>query len=212
MEIRNYVAAVVNTIAEDGGFLNEKDASAKKAQSTAEKALFACQLGDVEFSDEVFTIADQALAWIRSYSGDNNYLKNLAKRCAFDDIGFAQANGVAALIPAFVKQAEYSETPAYGENSTHQGEVGEDIAFMGECMEVREIKRLGKQVVNFVSDGNVFTVWRSMNYPLPVEKGKKYAVIGLVKKHDVYNGRKQTVITGARGRGGGVKVRPIASE
>jgi len=199
MEIRKFLAQVASTIAK-GSFVSAKEAKAKNVMSTGEDSSWALIDRQPSFKDAHQGLADQALAYIRGYEGDNSFLKGLKTVSTYDEIGLQQADRVAWIIPAYIRTLQEQVPEGFGADSEFVSEIGEEHAFRGTVAMVRSVNtRFGpKQIVTLVDKANnVFTYWPS-NRVLALEVGQAVRVVGKIKAHQTYNGIKQTVLTRAK--------------
>lgn len=199
MEIRKFLAQVASTV-ESGPFVSAKDAKAKGVMSTGEDASWALIDGQSTYNESHEALADQALAYVRGYDGDNSFLKGLKTVATFDEIGVQQADRVAWCIPAYMRTLQETVPDGFGADSEFVSKVGQEIAFRGTVAQVRSVNtRFGpKQIVTLADKANnVFTYWPS-NRVLALEAGQSVRVVGKIKAHNVYNGIKQNVLTRAK--------------
>jgi len=199
MEILNFLAQVASTI-EGSKFVSAKDAKAAKVMSTGEDASWALIDGQPTFTDAHKALAETALDYVRTYTGDNKFVKDLAKAASHEDIGIGQADRAAWIIPAYLRSLEDAANAFEAADSEFVGEVGGEAVFAGKVAAVRMVNVRGfkKQIINLLDgDGNVFTYWRNEKSALALEAGQSIRAFGKVKAHSVYNGVKQTVLTRA---------------
>lgn len=144
--------------------------------------------------------ATAALAWIAANTEISDYMHNLRAVCGAPSVALRMTGIAASLIVAWdramARDAHRAAEKAAKKPSTHQGKVGEKLAFTGEVVMVRGCDgHYGTTtIVKLVDDtGNVFTWFASGEKDLA--RGERYAVKGTVKKHETYNGEPQTVMT-----------------
>jgi hypothetical protein len=199
MEIQKFLAQVASTI-ESGAFVSVKDAKAKGVMSTGEDASWALIDGQPSYNEAHETLADEALAYFRAYEGDNAFLKGLRTLATFDEIGVAQAERAAWIIPAYQRNNQEATPNGFGADSEFVSEVGAEHAFRGSVASLRMVNtRFGpKQIVTLIDKANnVFTYWPS-NRVLALTVGDSVRAVGKIKAHSVYNGVKQNVLTRAK--------------
>ena len=199
MEILNFLAQVASNI-EGSKFVTAKDAKAQKIMSTGEDASWALIDGQPTFTDAHLALAVEALDYVRTYTGDNKFVKDLGKVASNEDIGIGQADRAAWIIPAYQRSLEDAANAFEAANSEFVGEVGAEVVFAGKVAAVRTVNVRGfkKQVINLLDGkGNVFTYWRNEKAALALEAGQSIRAFGKVKAHNVYNDVKQTVLTRA---------------
>jgi hypothetical protein len=199
MEILKFLAQEAH-ILETEKFVSTKDAKANPGmETTGSKAAWDLIQGVMTFTEENLAFAQEALDFVRGYTGTNKYLVSLAKSAAFDDIGVGQADRVAWVIPAYLRNAEESLPGNLGAESKFVGSEGSEAAFIGTVAKTRTYVRFGKQkqVISLLDEkGNVY-VWFPSNKVLPVEAGDCVKVVATVKAHNTYNGVNQTILTRA---------------
>jgi len=199
MEIRKFLAQVASAV-EGAEFVSAKDAKAKKVMSTGEDSSWALIDGQPTFTEAHEALAEQALAHVLSYDGDNAFLKGLKTVAGFDEVGVAQADRVAWIIPVYLRSLNEAIPEGFGANSEFVGEIGEEVAFRGAVAMTRTVgTQFGpKQIVTLIDKANnVFVYWPS-NRVLALEAGQSVRVFGKVKGHNVYEGVKQTILTRAK--------------
>jgi len=159
-------------------------------------------------TDEHKQRAREAIEFARSdkLTTDSDYKHNL-KISTASDVFHNKAAGVVASLIAFqdrdkewereqVRRREESEkSKAEYRKGEYVGEVGERITVPVNVVFSREIG--GQFGITYLykmrdSDGNMFT-WFSSNDVLEVDKW--YSITGTVKKHEEYEGAKQTILT-----------------
>lgn len=196
MEIRKFLAQVASAV-EGAEFVSAKDAKAKKVMSTGQDSAWALIDCQPTFTDAHEALAEQALAHVLSYDGDNTFLKALKTVAGFDEIGMTQADLTARIIPVYLRSLTETLPEGFGANSEFVGEIGEEVVFRGAVAQARTVgtKRGPKQVVTLIDKANnVFVYWPS-NRVLALEAGQSVRVFGKVKAHNVYNAVKQTLLT-----------------
>lgn len=143
--------------------------------------------------------AQQAIAWARATTENTDYIYNLRTVLSAPSVvgkmaGIA-ASGISAWDRAMARETERTARRE-ASTSTHRGVVGERITFEGEVTMVRgcESQWGTTTIIKLVdASGNVYTWFASGGKD--VARGEHYAVTGTVKKHETYNGEKQTVVT-----------------
>lgn len=211
MEIRDLLAQVHSDLSNGAEFVSKGDA-AKGIRSTGDNAFWAVNLNEATFEEADFKVAEQALAWIRDYKGDNTFMKSLVTVASWDSISIKGSDRAAWIMQKYLTRdaARAASMPeGFGATSTHQGFVaakGEkkcELFFRAEVASVRlyrnRYKGPGpngeKQVVTLIDGkGNVYVYFPSTKI-LPLVQGQKLLVRALVTDHSEYDGVKQTVVT-----------------
>ena len=143
--------------------------------------------------------AQQAIAWACATTENTDYIYNLRTVVGAHSVVLKTAGIAASVISAWDRaMARETERAVRREAScsTHRGAVGEKISFTGEVTMVRgcESQWGTTTMIKLVdTSGNIFTWFASGGKD--VARGEHYAVTGTVKKHETYNGEKQTVVT-----------------
>lgn len=200
MEIETFLAQVASTIESNKCFVSAKEAKEKSRQSTGEEASWALIERQPDFNEDHLDLSMKALTFIRGYDGNNAFLKGLRTLAGNDDIGVAQADRAAWIIPAYERSLQEATPEGFGANSKFVSEVGAEVAFRGTVANVRVVgTAFGKKQIVTVQDANsnVFVYWPS-NRELPLTSGQEVRVVGKIKAHKVYEGVNQNVITRAK--------------
>jgi hypothetical protein len=147
--------------------------------------------------------AEAALTWIRSMEQphDNNYMANLWIACKADSIDGRAAGIVASLISAYTRHIEKEAKTASeskGQVSKHLGVEGGKFSGRVKIVSVRTFEPQNwyenvRTLVRMEQNGNILTWWTGTSPD--VEADDEVDVKGTIKKHDEYNGQKQTVLT-----------------
>lgn len=138
-----------------------------------------------------------ALVWIEDKSGDtnlNDYMWNLTTLCGRERINPKHVGIAASLIYTYNRERE--KVIAVGtDKSEWQGTVGEKLTVTVKTANVMETE--GYYGVTYlckmIDDNSNLFVWFASSKKMDV--GKTYEITGKVKKHDIFNGAKQTVLT-----------------
>lgn len=144
-------------------------------------------------------LANKALEWIANVDDSNSdYFYNLKAILKADRINEKYFGFVASLIPAYNRTMEYEAEKNKKSNivSEYVGEVKKRMTFEDvECVFTRVIDTAygTSTLIKFSYNGNTLT-WFASGLIETYNKGDKYTIIGTVKKHEEYEGRKQTLI------------------
>lgn len=156
--------------------------------------------------DQDYEMAKKAIEWLRTDLAQrktlNDYQHNLVVLCT-RDVVVEKGFGVAAsLVPTYQRElgimAERKLRFEKEKNSIHFGEVGKREIFDLTVMKVIPTQSdFGAVYIHKFMDqkGNVATWFASGSAAYSLEIGKTYTIKASVKKHDEYQGVKQTVLT-----------------
>jgi hypothetical protein len=170
--------------------------------ATREKLLAAMKDGD---QDE--KMAEAVIKWVRDeLKPKSDYEHNLKTMLAVDVVpvkysGFV-ASAVAAYSRAKEKELRYSKQRADDAKSDHMGQVGDRLKKMSVvqtmCKVVGGDSQWGEMVlVKFrTDDGNILTWFTGKGTGL--QNGEKAVIDGTVKRHNDYNGVKETQLSRVR--------------
>ncbi len=145
-----------------------------------------------------------ALAWARETLTDrnqlNDYLYNLSVVSSLESIDHKSAGIAASLIPCYAREMEKAiiakRERVTQANSQYVGQVKDKVTLTAQLIGLRSFEtRYGDCHMHRFLDGsgNVLTWFASKSQHAQV--GSTYKVIGTVKKHESYQGIKQTVLT-----------------
>lgn len=136
-----------------------------------------------------------AINWAKNQNINNTYFHNL--KIIFETGYFSYENRflVASLIPSYLKAVEISEL---GKDTEYIGSIDEKLNLNCELLSERMINgSYGNTLLYKFAFENAVIVWYSSK-DLKLTVGNKYNVVAKVKKHDEFQGIKQTVITRAK--------------
>jgi len=193
-----YVAATMRT----HGWLGRTKAQETGGVSTCERAIeymippsYMRESEIVRPADDDYALAQAAIAWGASQTGASEYEHNLRVVCAGDYCEWRNLGLLASVIVAYRKSNAQDVTGKRTSASEHIGAVGDKVTVDVTVTAIREIDGdYGlTSVVNMLSDDNAL-VWFASGATV-LEAEKSYHLKGTVKKHDTYNGAKQTVLT-----------------
>ena len=182
---------------------DQKIATATVAERAIDEARRSPSRQDrLHTSDGDYDRADRALAWIHELVitvATSDYLYNLSVACRAEYCSYRHTGIVASLIAAYERETgRQLERQASAAASKHQGIVGKPLALRVTVLSMRDYT--GAYGVTFIyklrdTAGNVYTWFASSEC---MKQGRQYTLTATVKKHELYNGEAQTVIT--RGR------------
>lgn len=188
------------------GYVSRSRGEEELRVSTADEAMGALRNREKapEPSAEDEAKAKAAQAWAAALTDDevrgNTFLHNLRVIAGSQGVSLKNLGMAAAIIVAYDKSREEARDKAITANSEHQGEVGKRGKFPGLLVEkiIASESAYGMTYIHKFRDkaGNVFT-WFSSGTSL--DEGTTYDVTATVKKHDEYNGVKQTVLLRVKG-------------
>lgn len=146
----------------------------------------------ITITPEIVQEAADALKWVKEYEGKGDYVFNV-KRIV--DAGYVPEKGVgiaASIYPFYLKNTIAKKTEKV---SNWQGEVGKKIK--AEVVFVGETSFEGYYGVNYVkrfvdATGNIYVWFTTSRNGFQVDE--TYTITGTVKKHDEFNGKKQTIL------------------
>ena len=202
MNTLEFLAQVSASIKANGKFVGGKDARISGGSTTGDDAAFAIMDGESNFDPSDVALAEEALAWVRGYDGDNKFLKSLQVKAALDDMLFSNASLVAWVIPAYQQKDNGGADLSAYTDAVFYGEVGGEAAFKGEVISVVTVNagRFGPQTyVTLVDNRNHVFLWKtSGDRANGLKRGESVRCIAKIKEHSVYKGVKQTRITHAK--------------
>jgi len=205
---------VVAKICRIDGWLSRGKAYEKQicGEATADKALREyCRENNIsvppkewepyEFLPEDKEQARAALEWARGISEDekNEYRYNLGLVARFECIDSKQVGIGASLIAAYAKEQEKELNQQKFQHiaSGYVGEIKKREDFEIEVLSARHFENDWGLTIQYrlVTPDNFLLVWWASDGAQDrLEEGKSYKVKATVKKHDEYNGKKQTII------------------
>lgn len=194
---------VSRTVAKEQGSVATADRALRLMDDEDERRKY-----DAEPSEEDLALAAAAEKWadtltdaqVDAERGD--YLHNL-RAVARTGLGTNRTAGIAAsMVTAYQRhvanerlRAERAKLPCA---DTHVGTVGKRETFLAtlEFVTGYESAYGYTTVLKFRTEEGALLVWKASSTTLGrADAGKKYAVVGTVKKHDEYKGSKQTLLT-----------------
>lgn len=145
-----------------------------------------------------------AIEWARSISPnvDNDYLFNLRTVAALGYVENRTAGLATSLLPAYRREmGKIQERKAEGVTSEYVGEVTKRYKFVATIIGMKDFDSDfgSKTLYRFRTvEGNILTWWSSGNGPEVTHNiGDTLRFVATVKKFEIYNGVKQTVISRA---------------
>lgn len=146
--------------------------------------------------------ADAAIAWARTLEiGGNDYINNVVAVVGCDVLSKRHVGIAASIIPAWEREmgrlAEREARTKAGAASHHFGAPGERLEVAGTVTMTRYFDSdFGtRALVKIVTDGGDLVTWWASNANKAPVKGDRVVGKATVKKHEVYEGQKSTVIT-----------------
>ena len=144
--------------------------------------------------------ARDAFAWAQSISGDekNEYLYGLHLVAKHECITSKQFGITASLIATYAKEQEKElkrQRFAFIK-SEHVGEIKKRQEFEVECLSVRTFESDWGCTAQhrLLTTDNHLVVWWASESTAWLKEGEHYKVKATVKKHDEYEGKKQTIV------------------
>ena len=205
-QVLSITSAVINV----RGWLSKKKASEEGGIATANVVEYILlppyKLSEYEkklvkeivISDEDKAKAEDVLQWIKNIDPnvDNEYLYNLSLLSRVTGINYRSLGILCSAVYAYDREmTKKQEVKNNYVNSEFVGKVKDRI-----CLNVTVNKKnridsvYGTSIIHHMSDDNGnYLVWfcTSAN---DLDEGKKYHVKATIKKHDLYNGIKQTLV------------------
>lgn len=192
--------SVVSAIIHKHGWMGKAKAQESGAISTCERALdamspMASRDNRVEVADSDKALARVALTWGREQQGTSEYEHNLRVACTGEYCDWRNLGLLASAIVAYRKAQGQDNNGMCVSASEYIGAVGDKVNLEVTVKAIREIDGAYglTSVVNMVSGDNSL-VWFASG-AVDLQEGQSYCLKGTIKKHDVYNGVKQTTLT-----------------
>lgn len=164
-------------------------------QSAADKGRYAVSMMDTE-------AAEQAIAWAQSIEADvtNDYLWNVRTISYRESITYRDAGLAGSIIVAHKKHLEREQAKKYEREHTlneYFGEVGKREVFVLTVLAARDMQSdYGAMTLYKFRDADGRpAAWFSSGSKNTLEIGTTYTVKATVKKHELYNGQKQTTLS-----------------
>lgn len=145
--------------------------------------------------------AKRVIGWLETLgNADNEYLRNLHALAANETVTAKSLGLAVSAIAAYTRTLEKQEekTREAAVISQHVGKEGERADFMVTIVAVKDINtQFGCSHLHIMKDdaGNSLKWFASSE---SLEEGKRYLLKATVKKHDEYQGKKQTLLTRAK--------------
>jgi hypothetical protein len=203
------VVAMSVALTEKSGYVSAGKASEEKLVPTKSivSDMLLNRVTKIVPSADDYKVADEVIAWVRNKPVNNygnEFIYNLKNICSKDSTVLRYLGYIVAAYPSYKRELEKkAKEPVYADE--YAGEIKERKEF--------EVELLKKHVIDgyygtttihtFVDSENHLLVWFA-SASLGVENedgiwvyakvGDKFKLTGTVKKHDTYNGNKQTVI------------------
>lgn len=145
---------------------------------------------------------DKAIEWAMSLSPRNDYEQNLKTIAGSSAIGWRNIALLVSLIPSYEKATAIAKQNADKPDSQFVGVVGEKLTAVVTCRKIVSFRtnftyRGETSFVVIMEDGNGNNiVWKTAKQDhTVVYEGNKFEIVGTVKEHTDYKGRKQTSLT-----------------
>lgn len=154
-----------------------------------------------DITDGDYSFVDEALDWIANVDDKgNDYLYNLKMISRQDEVMSKHFGFLASLIPAYQRylssEAEKKVRAENQKDSEYVGEVKKRMSFDVKCVFIKLVDTMygTSTVLKFIDkDGNNL-VWFGSGAITDYDLNEEYTIKGTVKKHETYNGIKQTQI------------------
>ena len=184
MNINEYLNKVANTIDKIGYV---------KSNSTDDMPTWEVALNIDDNKDNIKV--NEALKWVKELKASNDYEKKLQAICLKEDVSYNELPYVASLIPSYNRHIDIeSNKRLLRESSNYAGEVGSTVEL--DIVDTKERTFMSKwgrpsSIYSMVDiEGN--------NYVWITDYGTLYNpkhITGTIKKYQMYEGIKQTVLT-----------------
>jgi hypothetical protein len=158
-----------------------------------------------QVDDVVIDLANEIIDYAHNLSGSNSFEFNCRQIWKSGFVSAKTASMAGGLLASFLKnraklhrQAVQAKKLESLENNRHLGTVGEKHDFGTVVVDfVRTIDGYYGQttLTKFLTEEGDLLVWFRSGNKTDLTQGQKIKLSGKVKKHDSYNGRKQTVLT-----------------
>lgn len=215
----DHLLAVAKEVINREGYISSKQATMNDTQSTASTVRWAMMGNHFKLSDEEKAFIDAVLKptpesenrakemieWFKTLpkeqTEENEFMHNLSVIVNSGRVNSRNFGYAIALFPVFARAREQARTTqgtsAAQKSNQHVGQVGQKIPPTKiTVIRTRDISGPygNTQIVTMEDEpGNTY-VWFN-NSSSRMEDGREYTIVGTVKKHDDYNGKKQTNLT-----------------
>ena len=148
-------------------------------------------------------LAKKALEWAKSLptQGVADYIYNLGVACRQETVSRHSIGIAASAIAAYQRDTDQKREMKEKNVGVHLGTIGERLEFRKlkvESMRSYEGDYGVKTLVTFKDkDGNTLKWWAAANVDW-LEEGDTVTIVGTIKKHDIYKGYPQTVLSRVR--------------
>ncbi len=147
--------------------------------------------------EEDLKVAGEAVAWLKTQEGKNEYMHNLKLLEDVEAIPTKMLGYWCSLIPAWLREQDKLEA-AKGELklNEHLGEVKNRVETVVKCTRIRYTDGFyGTVCIHTMRDLEGRTIIWFANADAKMEKGNTYKIRATVKKHDEYKDWKQTIVS-----------------
>jgi hypothetical protein len=204
-----YLAHVCTMVRTDGYFLSRKSCEGREGWAsvpTSERAWMNLNPSRGQESTEPTPEDEEkalaVIAWGKSLNDRrdlNDYLFNLSVLARMGYITWRHQGLAASMVGAYMREQgeALTKTSEPRKPSQHQGEVGKKLEATVTVERRVDIPGYAYNSTRDLylmadQDGNAYT-WTTQGEPL--DEGKTYRLLGTVKEHSEYHGRKQTRLT-----------------
>lgn len=152
----------------------------------------------VEIVDADEAIAKKTIDFVRTaVKGHSDYEYNLQNFFRDDEVALRFLSFVASAIPMYMRSLEKAAEKKIKQVSNYVGTLGAKITADVEVIASKSVQSdFGSSLLVRMVDafGNTFTTFTT-NQKFQPEIGEKFKIVGTVKKHDVWNEMKSTMLT-----------------
>lgn len=156
----------------------------------------------IESTEEDYAKAQTIINWVRDeFNGANDYVWNLKVSLSQDAITLKMTGFAASAVSAYDREQTKRVKQSLPDASTHVGSAGQRLKLEGLTVTSVRVTEgyYGTTTILNMTDkaGNVF-VWFASGKLEDFQAGDVVSGVATVKKHDSFNGTKQTVVTRAK--------------
>jgi len=194
------------------GYTSRKDSRDSGKTATADDVIGYCldikqrELLDIEVpkaTEKMCAEASSAIEWASNIEAENNdYLYNIRTIANCQMIDEKLVGLAVSIIPSYKRELSRQAEASLSFKDEFYGELKQKIDIKGLCTKVISMESSYGTllIIKFVSDGYTF-IWKTNPKSVQnvtLDQNKTYQIKASVKAHNLYNEKKQTVITRAK--------------
>jgi len=192
---RLVVAATIQVVTEDGGYISREKGESLGAFSTADvvKDAFWNKRTKFRLNTDYLTKAEKIIGWLQSQvESDSLWLRNIAVLAGRD---FVTVKNVGLLASGYVAwERSLMQKDQDRQSNWLETEEGQKVSGV---MLLERVSNFDTQygttyIMSFRDDGGNRVVWKTGSPPWDYQLGFRYTVSGTVKSKDLYRDEKQT--------------------